>query len=64
VAPAHALRLPPSLDEVGYRPYSSSAERTAALGPWLTHYNFTRPHGGLNHKPPASRLTKAPRNNG
>jgi transposase InsO family protein len=46
-----------------HRPYSSSAERTAALGPWLNHYNFIRPHGSLSHKPPASRLTKPPRNN-
>jgi transposase InsO family protein len=45
------------------RPYSSSAERTAALSAWLDHYNFVRPHGSLNHKPPASRLTKAARNN-
>ena len=40
------------------RPYRSSAERTAALKPWLLHYNFTRPHGSLSHKPPGSRLTK------
>ncbi len=40
------------------RPYDSSAERTAALRPWLLHYNFTRPHGSLGHKPPASRLTR------
>ena len=32
------------------------------LGPWLDHYNFTRPHGSLSHKPPGSRLTNAPRN--
>jgi transposase InsO family protein len=44
------------------RLYSSSAERTAALGAWLDHYNFIRPHGSLSHKPPGSRLTKAPRN--
>jgi transposase InsO family protein len=44
------------------RTYSSSAERTAALGAWLNHYNFIRPHGSLSHKPPASRLTKAPGN--
>ena len=37
--------------------YGSPAERTAALPGWLTHYNFTRPHGSLGHKPPASRLT-------
>jgi transposase InsO family protein len=44
------------------RAYSSSTERTAALGTWLDHYNFKRPHGSLSHRPPASRLTKAPRN--
>jgi transposase InsO family protein len=46
-----------------FRPYNSSAERTAALKPWLDHYNFTRPHGSLSHKPPGSRLTNLPRNN-
>jgi transposase InsO family protein len=44
------------------RVYQTSAERTAALKPWLTHYNFKRPHGALSHKPPSSRLTNAPRN--
>ena len=36
--------------------YGRSAERTAALPGWLTHYNFTRPHGSLSHKPPGTRL--------
>jgi transposase InsO family protein len=36
--------------------YGSSAERTAALPGWLTHYNFRRPHGSLSHKPPGARL--------
>jgi transposase InsO family protein len=36
--------------------YGSSAERTAALPGWLTHYNFTRRHGSLGHKPPGARL--------
>jgi transposase InsO family protein len=36
--------------------YGSSAERTTALPGWLTHYNFTRRHGSLGHKPPAARL--------
>jgi transposase InsO family protein len=44
------------------RLYANSAERTAALHAWLDHYNYTRPHGSLGHKPPGSRLTKAPRN--
>lgn len=44
------------------RVFQTSTERTAALQPWLTHYNFTRPHGALSHKPPSTRLTNAPRN--
>ena len=42
--------------------FETSAERTAALDPWLIYYNFTRPHGALSHKPPGSRLTNLPRN--
>ncbi len=42
--------------------FVSSADRTRALRPWLTHYNFTRPHGALCHKPPGSRLTNVPGN--
>ena len=42
------------------RVFQHSTERTAALEPWLTHYNFTRPHGALSHKPPGSRLTEQP----
>jgi transposase InsO family protein len=41
------------------RRYTSNTERAAALNPWLLHYNFTRPHGSLSHKPPGSRLTNA-----
>jgi transposase InsO family protein len=44
------------------RVFQTSAHRTAALQPWLNHYNFTRPHGALSHKPPGTRLTNAPRN--
>jgi transposase InsO family protein len=44
------------------RLYANSAERTNTLDAWLTHYNYTRPHGSLAHKPPGSRLTKAPGN--
>lgn len=42
--------------------FQTSAHRTSALNPWLTHYNYTRPHGALSHKPPGSRLTNLPRN--
>ncbi|HUC07971.1 MAG TPA: integrase core domain-containing protein [Solirubrobacterales bacterium] len=38
--------------------YGSSAERTAALPGWLTHYNFTRRHGSLGHRTPATRLAE------
>jgi transposase InsO family protein len=44
------------------RLYANSAERTRTLDAWLNHYNYTRPHGSLSHKPPGSRLTKAPGN--
>jgi transposase InsO family protein len=37
-------------------PYATSAERQAALGPWLRFYNEERPHAALNHRPPLSRL--------
>jgi transposase InsO family protein len=38
--------------------YGTSAERTAALPGWLTHYNFRRRHGSLGHKSPAARLAE------
>jgi transposase InsO family protein len=45
------------LNEWAYaRIYGSSAERTAALQLFLDRYNYRRPHGSLNHQPPASRL--------
>jgi hypothetical protein len=34
----------------------SSAERATALTLYLDRYNYRRPHGGLSHQPPASRL--------
>jgi transposase InsO family protein len=42
--------------------FQTSTQRTDALQPWLTHYNFNRPHGALSHKPPGTRLTNLPRN--
>jgi transposase-like protein len=46
-----------SLREWAYaRPFATSRERTAALFPWLDHYNTARPHAALAHRPPATRL--------
>jgi transposase InsO family protein len=46
-----------SLREWAYaQPYQSSAERTAAMQPWITHYNHARPHAALGGKSPLSRL--------
>ena len=46
-----------SLREWAYaQPYASSQERSAALTPWLHHYNTARPHAGLAQCPPAIRL--------
>jgi transposase InsO family protein len=45
------------LNEWAYaRIYGSSAERAATLPLYLDRYNYRRPHGSLNHQPPASRL--------
>ena len=38
------------------RPFMHSRFRTRALAPWLRYYNQRRPHGGLDGKPPISRL--------
>lgn len=46
-----------SLREWAYaRPYETSAQREAALKPFLDHYNWLRPHSALNHQPPMSRI--------
>lgn len=46
-----------SLKEWAYaRPYETSAQRTAALQPFLDHYNWLRPHSALNHQPPITRI--------
>ncbi len=43
--------------EWAYRqPFTSNAARTAALDPWLEHYNTERHHSALGGKPPTSRL--------
>ncbi|WP_422934579.1 IS481 family transposase [Sinomonas sp. P47F7] len=38
------------------RAYTSNDQRTAALAPWLEHYNTERCHSALGGKPPISRL--------
>jgi transposase InsO family protein len=38
------------------RPFTSNAERAAALAPWLEHYNTERRHSALAGLPPVSRL--------
>ncbi len=46
-----------SLREWAYaRAYHSSDERTHAMQPWITNYNYCRPHSALAGKPPATRL--------
>ena len=46
-----------SLREWAYaRPYESSAQRQAALQPFIDAYNWCRPHSALNHQPPMSRI--------
>jgi len=36
--------------------YQTSAQRTRALGHWLHHYNWHRPHSALSGRPPITRL--------
>ena len=46
-----------SLREWAYaQPYESSAQREAALQPFLHRYNWHRPHSALNRQPPMSRI--------
>ena len=46
-----------SLREWAYaRAYESSAQREAALQPFIDRYNWLRPHSALNHKPPITRI--------
>jgi transposase InsO family protein len=48
-----------SIREWAYRTaFASSAERTAAMRPWLHGYNRHRPHSALAGKPPFTRLPK------
>ncbi len=44
------------------RIYTSSNERAQALPLWLNHYNYSRPHGSIGHRPPANRLNNVSSN--
>jgi transposase InsO family protein len=35
--------------------WTDSLERDAHLQPWIEYYNYQRPHGSLNYRPPISR---------
>ncbi|STX04977.1 IS481 family transposase [Kocuria rosea] len=44
-------------DEVLYvRPYASEQARRDAIGIWVNHFNYHRPHTACGDQPPASRL--------
>ena len=48
-----------SLREWAYaRPFTTSAEREAALWPWTTSYNHSRPHAALGGRPPITRIAR------
>ncbi len=48
-----------SLREWAYaHTFQTSAERGAAMLPWITSYNHTRPHSALGGKPPISRIAR------
>ena len=50
-------------DEVLYaRPYTSEHARRDAIGVWVNHFNYHRPHTACGDHPPASRVP-APANN-
>ncbi|MGO4675579.1 IS481 family transposase, partial [Bosea sp. 2YAB26] len=39
-------------------PYPHSERRAEELPRWLHHYNWHRPHGGIQAKTPISRLAR------
>jgi transposase InsO family protein len=48
-----------SIREWAYaQPFETSAQRQAAMHPWLHDYNTARPHSALGGKPPMFRLAK------
>ena len=54
--PATERFIQSSLREWAYgRAYQTSEQRKAELPYWLHHYNWHRPHAGIQRKPPISR---------
>lgn len=48
-----------SLNEWAYaKVYHHSSQREECLQDWISHYNFKRPHRGINRQTPAQRLEK------
>jgi transposase InsO family protein len=48
-----------SLREWAYaHAFQTSAERAAAMLPWITDYNLNRPHSALGGRPPISRIAR------
>ena len=48
-----------SLREWAYaEPFETSDDRAAAMLPWITSYNHSRPHSALGGKPPISRIAR------
>ena len=41
------------------REYNSEQERRVALVVFLNHYNHDRPHAGIGHRPPSSRVPRS-----
>ncbi len=48
-----------SIREWAYaQPFATSAQRHAAMHPWLHDYNTARPHSALGGKPPITRISR------
>lgn len=46
-------------EDWAYRqPFTSNQGRSAALEPWLAHYNYARPHTACGGQPPISRASR------
>jgi len=46
-----------ALEWAYHQPFVDNDERSAALAPWLQHYNHERNHSAIGGQPPISRLS-------